>query len=56
MVIFWKSHRRRPVRVGRCRGAFDPQTAIPAGWCVCCGREVFLPGEDRCPDCMRKER
>ena len=56
LVVYLKSHRRRPVQVGGVRRDFDPQAAIPAGWCDRCGREVFLPGVSLCPDCVRKER
>ena len=51
LVVYLKSHRRRPVQVGGVRRDFDPQAAIPAGWCDRCGREVlhigranFVPG------------
>lgn len=56
MVIWLRSHRRRPVRVGKAWQGADAQGAIPLSWCESCGREVFLPEAVLCSDCGRKER
>ncbi len=51
MVIYWKSGRRRPVWVGRCRDP-DVQGRIPRGWCSRCGMEVW-DRDTLCPRCKR---
>lgn len=50
--IYRKSHRRQPIRFGLQPPFGDPQAAIPLGWCVRCGSEVFSHGEDLCPRCQ----
>ena len=51
MLLYLKSHRRRPVYWGPPHPRFDRQGAIPAGWCYRCGVEVFEPGEMLCLWC-----
>ena len=52
LVIYCRSHRRRPVRFGRLPPMGDIQGDLPAGWCECCGREVFTRGTRLCSWCQ----
>lgn len=51
MLIYQKSHRRRPVYWGLHDPNADSQGCIPAGWCCRCGSEIFTPGEAMCLWC-----
>ena len=42
---------KRPVRLRPCLPGEDVQGALPVGWCVCCGSEVFRPGDALCCRC-----
>lgn len=52
VICLW-SHGRRPVRALPQPGLVDRQGSIPAGWCSCCGAEVYRPGHSRCERCRR---
>lgn len=54
-VLYGKSRRRRPMVLG-CTEQEDAQGAIPAGWCIKCGREVFAAQEALCDRCRAMER
>ena len=30
---------------------YDPQQAPPVGFCVCCGKEIYVRGKDLCELC-----
>lgn len=51
MVIYCRSHHRRPIRKGVNRAFRDVQAEVPAGWCETCGAEVFLPAQRQCLHC-----
>ncbi len=51
MVIYLKTHRRRPVWVGRGGGSPDPQAALPRWWCSRCGREIYEKNRRLCGRC-----
>ena len=51
VYLYRKSHRRQPVCLGKVPILRDIQGAIPAGWCILCGCEVFDSGESLCPVC-----
>lgn len=51
MVIYLKTHRRRPVWVGRGSSSSDPQAALPRWWCSRCGREIYGKHQTLCPRC-----
>lgn len=51
MLLYCKSHKRRPVRLGIRPVFLDPQADIPRGWCECCGAEVFHPHQRQCQGC-----
>ena len=55
VVIYLKSHRRRPVVMGQMPGFLDRHSAIPVSWCQACGREVFLPGNTLCCACRKRK-
>lgn len=55
VIIYCKSHRRRPIRFGYFPPVRDVQGDIPAGWCSACGSEVFQQGEDRCMWCRQRK-
>ena len=55
LTIFLKDHKRMPIRIPAFSPFRDVQADIPAGWCICCGGEVFDRGQERCIRC-RKER
>lgn len=33
----------------------DLQDRPPAGWCPCCGREIYRAGENLCEVCTEEE-
>ena len=45
---------RRPIFVGIYPPRTDMQGAIPRGWCLYCGTEVFFPGQSLCQRCKKK--
>ena len=45
---------RRPIFVGVYPPKTDMQGAIPRGWCLRCGTEVFFPGQSLCQRCKKK--
>ena len=51
VTIYCKDHKRMPVRFGFAPFLRDPQADIPLAWCICCGSEVFTPGQERCIRC-----
>ncbi len=52
-IQYQKPGRRRPVYVGTYPPGTDIQGAVPRGWCLCCGGEVFSATEDFCLRCRR---
>jgi len=52
-VIYLRTERRRPVRMTAYRAGEDLQAAVPFGWCICCGMELY--GQD-CKLCRMCER
>ena len=32
---------------------YDPQQAKPAGWCPCCGEEIYRPTQHMCDRCLK---
>ena len=55
-VIFLRSHKRKPIWIGRRPFREDVQGQIPYGWCEGCGMECFEEGTALCPDCERMEQ
>ena len=54
VIVYCKSHKRRPIRFGRDLPMRDAQAQIPAGWCERCGREIFARNERLCPWCLEQ--
>lgn len=52
-------NRVKPIRRVTPLILFDVQQLPPAGWCQCCGREIYSHEYDEelelCPDCLEKE-
>ncbi len=46
---------RRPIYLGVYPPNTDLQGAIPRGWCMGCGTEVFSPAA-YCPQCEKRRR
>ena len=44
MILYLQSHRRRPVRLAPLMPWEDAQGAVPVGWCVSCGGEIYEGG------------
>ena len=55
-VLYWTPPGRRPIWTGLRWPFEDVQGAIPRAWCRRCGKEVFLPGREFCPNCEKEER
>ncbi len=55
MIVYLRSHRRRPVRLGLRWGSADLQGEIPRSWCCRCGAEVFRPGAVCCSRCQKED-
>ena len=59
MLLYLKSHGRRPVWLGPPGEMFDLGDRIPLGWCERCGCELYAEGKVYCAECaqaVRKER
>lgn len=56
MVIYLKSHRRRPVWVGAGFSSPDTQGALPRWWCSRCGREIYGKNRQLCAACAKEQR
>ena len=55
MVVYLRSHRRRPIQISPHLIGGDPQGLIPRFWCCRCGKEVF---EDAylCGRCQKEDK
>ena len=51
LIVYCKSHKRKPVQFGRLPYFRDAQADIPAGWCEGCGCEIFDYGQTQCSRC-----
>ena len=51
LIIYQKSHRRKPIRLGYAPLFRDTQADVPSGWCIQCGSEVFDHDRFQCPRC-----
>ncbi len=54
-IIYLKSCHRRPVRLKPSLFRFDRQADVPFGWCGRCGKEVYVPLAQECPDCRKRK-
>lgn len=52
-ILYLRPYKRRPIRTGPPLFPGDHQSAIPYAWCRECGKEVFIWGEELCPDCVK---
>lgn len=52
-ILYLSPLKRRPIRTGPPLFPGDQQRAIPYAWCRECGKEVFMWGEELCPDCVK---
>ena len=50
IICLW-SHGRRPVQYPCPSGLVDRQDLPPAGWCSCCGAEIYRPDRSLCERC-----
>ena len=55
MIVYSRSHRRRPVRIYLRWGRSDEQAEIPWFWCCRCGKEVFKRGAFLCGVCQKED-
>lgn len=55
LIIYCKSHKRRPIHIGTLPCLRDVQADIPVGWCQVCGCEVFEENQDRCIRCRTRK-
>ena len=55
-IQYLKLPGRRPVWVGPRSLFADLQGAIPRGWCVNCGAEVFEENAEQCARCQKEEQ
>ncbi len=55
-LMYLRTPKRRPVRLGRYLKGEDLQNCLPYGWCAVCGREVYGPQRMRCAECGRQGR
>lgn len=55
MIVYWKSHRRQPVRMDPGSFLADPQSLVPYGWCTHCGGEVYDNGAQYCVRCLSEK-
>ncbi len=56
-----RNHSMNPKRIKPTNHAYpfppvDFQAAVPAGWCVRCGGEIYRPKKEMCRRCMKFER
>ena len=51
--IYLKSRKRKPIFLGVYPPKTDTQGAIPRGWCLSCGAEVYSEEEDYCIRCKK---
>jgi hypothetical protein len=56
MIVYLRSHRRRPVRITPRWGRSDEQAEIPWFWCCRCGREVYERGKCLCGECAKEDK
>ena len=53
LYLYRKTHRRQPVSLRQRFPFRDIQADAPAGWCACCGSEIFLAGQQLCQWCQK---
>lgn len=50
-IIYLRTRRRMPVRLGVAVYSRDIQQDIPLNWCALCGREIYHPDAHLCRSC-----